>query len=379
MKNLISCVLLLSVLAAASAQPVERQFPFPVALVETALRLLNAYTGTRLPGLEGFIHTDRAQLPHYERPYYEFKIEVTPAGPDRTLVRVKANISAWYADPEGKQPRYQAFESNGRLERDLLDRLNDLLTNNKSTIVTEPDILAKRLAEVRQQRLDAEQHIAGLDKQIQELQSAPKTAPPQFASVAQSRVPVFSGPEEHSSILLQAQSEDAFEVLEQRGAWLKVRLEDANVGWMRRSQIQADPPNAAPAKASGLEGFTVVRESVAEFSGDWPGLQGKKALYLWARPEGSSLNVSAANKLRFVQALFGERYREVSHSSQTSFAGLVIIFLDQKGGVAAANLADIGLWLDGSLTKPAFLAKCSFDPRSSFGMAVSPSRRPANP
>src|SRR5262249_6838440 len=152
-------------------------------------------------------------------------------------------ISAWYADPEGKQPGYQAFDSNGRLERDLLDRLNDFLAHKSASIVTEPDILAKRLAEVHEQRLDAERRIVALEKQIQELQSAPKTVPSQFVSTAQPRVPVFSAPEDRASVLLQAYSEDTFEVMEQRGAWVKVKLENANAGWIRRSQIQIDPPN----------------------------------------------------------------------------------------------------------------------------------------
>ncbi len=112
----------------------ERDFPYPPAAIETALRQLGAYTGSRLPSLDGFIKTERAQLPHYQRPYYEYKIELAPAASEHTIVKVKANVSAWYEDPESHQSGYQALESNGRLENDLLDRLADYLANNGSTI-----------------------------------------------------------------------------------------------------------------------------------------------------------------------------------------------------------------------------------------------------
>jgi hypothetical protein len=352
----------------------EREYPFPLALVETALRQMGAYTGARLPALEGFIKTERAQLPKYERPYYEFKIELVPAATDHTLVRVKANLSAWYSDPEGRQSGYQAYESNGRLESDLLDRLGDFLTNNKSTIATDQEQLARRLAAVRQQRLDAERRIADLEKQLQAPRPKIEQADPvEFVSVAKSRVPLLSAPEDRAPQILRAQFEDEFEVLEHRGTWLRVKLDDARTGWIRASQVRSNPPVVADSSTSpseaqaGMEGFTIIRQTDATFSGDWSRLHGKRALYVWARPEGSALNTVATKKLRFTQAIFRERSREASHNSQSSVEGIVVIFLDQKGGVAAASLDDIGLWTDGSLATPAFLKKCSFDPPSAFG------------
>src|SRR5690348_6443153 len=117
-------VLLLILVARAAAEDAprrqEREFPYPPAVVETALRQLGAYTGARLPSLDGFIKTERTQLPHYQRPYYEYKIELAPTPSDHTLVKVKANVSAWYEDPDAHQSGYQALESNGHLETDLL-------------------------------------------------------------------------------------------------------------------------------------------------------------------------------------------------------------------------------------------------------------------
>jgi len=73
--------------------------------------------------------------------------------------------------------------------------------------------------------------------------------------------------------------------------------------------------------------------------------------------------------LRFAESIFKERYREASHNSQNAVAGIVVIFLDQRGGVAAAALDDIGHWADGTLTQPAFLKKCSLDPPGAFEAA----------
>ena len=67
-----------------------REFSYPPAVIETALRQLGVYSGSRLPGLDGFIKTERAQLPHYEHPYYEYKIELAPAAAAHTVVKVKA-------------------------------------------------------------------------------------------------------------------------------------------------------------------------------------------------------------------------------------------------------------------------------------------------
>src|ERR1700746_3602610 len=68
-----------------------REFSYPPAVIETALRQLGVYSGSRLPGLDGFIKTERAQLPPYDHPpYYEYKIELAPAAAAHTVVKVKA-------------------------------------------------------------------------------------------------------------------------------------------------------------------------------------------------------------------------------------------------------------------------------------------------
>ena len=347
----------------------EREYAASSATVKAALEQLGAYRGSRLPTLEGFIQTERIELDHYQRPYYEFKVDLIPSASDQTLVRVKANVSAWHADPKEAQSAYHSFESNGRLESDLLDRLSEYLDKHKATSA-DADSLTKQITAVRQQRLEVERHISERENQPQPPPATGGSA--QYVSLSKPRV--FKAPDEHSSILLRAQSEDEFEVLERRGVWLRLGLGENRSGWVKSSQVLPKPTSAtASAVRDEATAFTVIREVSSSFSGDWARLKGKNVLYIWARPEGSSLNVKAGKKLRFAQATFSERYRQAVHGSQAEPEGIVVIFLDQQGGVAAATFADIGLWVDGAITAPAFLNRCSLDPRSAFVGASRPS------
>ena len=376
--------LLLALLKADTSPPAQdREFEFPVLAVQTALRQMGVYRGARLPTLDGFITMSKAQMPHYERPYYEYKIELESKSANKTVVHVKASISAWCQDPEGGQSSYQAFASNGRLESDLLDRLEGYLTNHKSDLVTEPEIVQRRIAEVRRQEAQAQQRIAELEKQLQALQTS-RSQPDstEFVSVPHPRVSIFAAPQERAAVMLRAQQDDEFEVLEHRGRWVRLRLEGDSEGWVEAAQVKSNRPpssvaarRAAPATEDGSseanKGYTIVRENSSDFSGDWAPLKGKTVLYAWARPVGSRLNVSPAAKLKFVQSLFSSRGREALHNSQSKVDGIVVIFLDQEGGVAAAAFSDVRRWLDGDLSDAAFLKRCSLDPPSQFTAARS--------
>ena len=166
-------------------------------------------------------------------------------------------------------------------------------------------------------------------------------------------------------MMLQTQAEDEFEVLEHRGLWLGVRLQDSQSGWVKSTLMKPSRPAAEAKLAPDPRGFNIIREVPDTFSGDWPRSKGKPVLYIWAKPEGS-VPSEAGSKLRFAESIFKERYREAIHNSQSSAAGIVVIFLDQRGGVAAAALRDIAHWTDGTLTLTAFLKKCSLDPPGAF-------------
>jgi hypothetical protein len=349
----------------------DRDYPFPLPAVKQALQQLGAYTGGRLPTLDGFITTVRADLGHYERPYYEYKIELVPLAVDRTRVRLKANVSAWYADAQSGESGYIAFESNGRLENDLLDRLNEFLTKNKSKIAVDPAAVVKQIEGIRQQRLAAENRVAELEKQLQTPQTpVSQDKPAEIVSVMSAPVLILSAPEDHGTVVLRAQFEDEFQVLEHRGAWLRLKLGETSSGWVKRAQVHATRTTGSSDWPTGekvdAEAFAVIREMVSPFSGEWTRLNGKQALYLWARPAGSIRDAGVGQKLRFVESIFKARYRVVTHSSQSPVDGIVVIFLDQRGGVAAATLQDIAHWADGNLSQVAFLKRCSLDPPGAF-------------
>ena len=350
---------------AAWAQDVERQFPFPAATVQATLERLGAFTGSRLPSLDGFIEADNPQQAKLEHPYYEFKIEVTPEGEARSTVRVRAAVSGWYQDPDGARSGYKSVRSNGRLEKDLLDRLEAAL----NAPVRKAPMTAGEIAAIQKQAVEARGRITALEAQLRQL--AEPTAPPQgrYVAVGQGGARVCRSRDE-SSALFEAMREDQFEVLDRQGAWLQVKLEGGHTGWVRSERVApvtawAELPAPGTRKAWD-SGFVLQRETVATFSGEWPQLQGKDVLYAWARPDESVLDVTPDAKLRFAMNLFQRRYRQALHAPETGAAGMVIIFMDPAGGVAAASFADIRNLADGKLTETAFLARCSLDPRSRF-------------
>jgi len=377
MKSLLHCTTLLilgSMVALAQSMPgaVEREFPFSVPTTRAALQNIGAYAGSRLPSLDGFANLDRINLKDYQRPYYEYKIEIDPKGENHAVVRVKANVSAWYTGPGAGESGYRALESNGRLENDLLDRLSDYLRDKSADAAT----LTQWIAAAKQQREDSESRIAKLQSQMKTLEN-PQTPEFNYISVTHPHVAILNGPSDTAGVLLRPASDDEFQVLERRGAWLKVQVESGQEGWVRATQVQSsaeqsEAPVGARSKPERVPGFEVIRENTDEFSGEWTRLKGKKALYIWAKPDGSAMNRPMADRLQFVQRVFTERYQEMTHSSQDAAEGIVVIFVDDRGGVAAASMDDIQAWVEGTLTQAAFLKRCSLDPPGAFGNSPSP-------
>jgi hypothetical protein len=364
--------------AESPSQP-AREFSFSLAAVQSALQQMGAYRGARLPSLDGFVEAAQGgAAPDLQHPYYEFKLDLKPLGPTQTLVGVQASVTAWYADPQGSNSGYQKFKSNGRLESDLLDRLSSFLATNKSTSGVEVE---REIEAVRKQQSEAERRGAELEKQLQAAKTSGNTDSTKiYVEAAKAHVPVCSAPESRAPVLLRAEPEDEFEVLQHRGAWLQVRLEAGRSGWVQESLVKSSAAAggrgpAAEVPPSATPGFTVIRETISSFSGEWPRLKDKQALYVWARPDGSALTLAAGEKLRFVEHIFMERYRQAEHDSRNSVKGIVVIFLDERGGVAAASLDDIRFWAEGSLTSSAFIKRCSLDPLGAFsGLPVAARR-----
>ncbi len=112
---------------AAPALPYERTFTSPATDVERVVRNLRPSSSGRLPTVDGFVEASDLPIDHYERGYYEctFQVVATPSG--GATVRASAKITAWYNDPTPARSGYHVLVSNGHIENDFLDQIQDAL------------------------------------------------------------------------------------------------------------------------------------------------------------------------------------------------------------------------------------------------------------
>lgn len=392
---------------------VERTFQCSVDDMQKALQQIGGFGGGKLPIVDGFVAATPAQVEHYDRPYYQYRVHLRPVDANTTAISVEAMISAWYADPDPNRSEYRALPSNGRLEADLLDRLQRALggTPAPSTLSSPSkanasgsapasqgslnkaaklsDSSAKRNAE-SQEQLDAilaqrkavREKTAALQAQLGQLKASdrkPANAS-RLASVKHSGVGVMSRQNFGGPVLFRAQAEDEFEVVDLQSGWAQVRLGSDTTGYIQADELalpdalvakqtNASPDNSTQA-SSGTAlrdlGFSVSREDVTVFSGDWSRLKGKKVLFVYAQPRGLLSDMASQDaKLGYAKRIFQSRYRTVSQS-ETDVEGVVVVFLGARGGVAAATLADIRQWVEGGLPDEAFVNRCSLDPATEF-------------
>src|SRR6202035_2296374 len=133
---LIFCVaapILFAGASAAQSAPYERTFSQSKAAVEKTLKQLQASASGRLPTLDGFTRPGDRPLDRFQRGYYQCAVQVISTASGGATVRVSAKITAWYADPASAKSGYQEVPSNGRLETDFLDRLEDALGSAASS------------------------------------------------------------------------------------------------------------------------------------------------------------------------------------------------------------------------------------------------------
>lgn len=173
--------LVLSVAGQARAQNesgplVERTFPVSVDAMQKALQQIGGFGGGKLPIVDGFVTATSTELEHFERPYYQYRVHLRPVDPNTTAISVDAMISAWYADPDPARSEYRSLPSNGRLESDLLDRLQTALggSASKSTAGTP--------SETDVSRGSAQTSQASPTKAANLPQSSPNPLPPRRSS-----------------------------------------------------------------------------------------------------------------------------------------------------------------------------------------------------
>jgi hypothetical protein len=127
----------------AQSVPYQRAFPQSPAVVEKQIKLMQASSAGHLPALEGFAVSGDHPLDRFHRGYYQCTAQVSSSPTGGSMVRVNATITAWYTDPGSGKSGYQVLPSNGRLETDFLDRLQEALGDQASPAVprTEPSTL----------------------------------------------------------------------------------------------------------------------------------------------------------------------------------------------------------------------------------------------
>ncbi len=417
--------LLLASLAAAQAVPYAREFQKPKEEVDQALKDLQAYAGQKLPIVDGFVATGDKPLSQYERAFYQLSIELLPGSSGGTIARVTAKITAWYVDRDPAKSGYQVLPSNGRLELDLLDRLEEKLggkpltsaaraLGNSNISAPKPKLDlgrtavsssgsvrgaagqdgsgaggADEISSLRAKREAEEKRMQDLSAELQTLQEIQRhqAHPLNLVAVKKSGTPVLAKPSEGPSVLFNAAADDEFEFIDSQGEWIHVQISGASRGYIRSSALDLpefvlarleSPNGASPGKKAA---FRVEREENSAFPGAWEALKGKTVKIYTVQPASQDPKESGARlKLNFAASVF-RKYAAESTASAPPTDGVVVVFDSADGGIVGATLAASRQLADGSLTEDDFWKQCYFDPPGAFLESRKPraAGHPPNP
>jgi hypothetical protein len=407
-KILFCCVGLAFYASETSAQavPYARSFATPRTQVEQALKDLQAYSGQKLPVLDGFVAAPEKPLDRYERGFYQFSIELLAGDAGGTLVRLSARITAWYADRDVSKSGYQVLPSNGRLELDFLDRLEEKLTGKRVSsasptssspqapqpkldlsgartaatmaaplpqIAQQPD----EVAALRNQRIASEKRVQQLTSELQNLQELQHTQahPRNLIVVRKSRTPIYAKNSETSRVLFEAAANDEFEFLDEEAEWIHITISGDSRGFVRKNSIELPEGLAAKlqSSAAGPEekfiGFRIEREETGDFPGDWAPLKGKKVkIFTVQLLSQNAKETGPTARLNYCLALFEKGLRE-GPGPNPAPEGVVVIFDSADGGIAAATSAKIQKFTSGTLKGEAFWQQGYLDPPDAFAPA----------
>ncbi|MFY9752423.1 MAG: hypothetical protein WAJ92_07280 [Candidatus Acidiferrales bacterium] len=288
----------------AQAPVYQRIVPRSVAEVQAYVQTMRATSSGRLPTLEGFVQETDQPLDHFERGYYECTFQVAPAVGGGTLVQATAKITAWYTDPVPARSGYRVLVSNGRLENDFLDRIEEAVAPGRATapapaappslvpsspaantgglrpaVRLDPAAAApgsdesslessssssadssvaprsapvspaaplpagESVESIKAQREADEKRALDLTSDVKNLQEIlhNQSRPVDLVAVKHAKTPVFAKPAEGSPVLLAADVQDEFQILGVEGSWVHVQISGAARGWMRRSQLEMPP------------------------------------------------------------------------------------------------------------------------------------------
>jgi hypothetical protein len=382
----------------AQAVPYARSFAKPRGEVEQALKDLQAYAGQKLPVLSGFVAMGNAPLDRYERGFYQFSIELLPGENNGTIVRLSAKITAWYVDRDVSKSGYQVLPSNGRLELDFLDRLEEKLTGKPVTSsgVQAPtpklDLSAVRTAAVmaaplpqsneppnevaalRVQRIESERHVQQLNAELQNLQEikSGQAHPQNLVIIKKSGTPVYARNSESSHLLFEASANDEFEFLDAEGEWIHISISGDSRGYIRANSVELPERVVArleshlPSPEEKFPGFRIAREERSVFPGDWAPLKGKQVKIYSVQPVSTNPKETGPTaRLSYCVVLFEKALREEAAANPAP-EGVAVIFDAADGGIAGATFADIQKLSTGTLKRDAFWQQSYLDPPDAF-------------
>lgn len=284
----------------AQSSSYERVFQQSKTTIEQTLKTMQSNMSGRLPVLDGFAKPGEYPLDGYQRGYFQATVEITSTG-NGSLVRVTTKITAWYSDPKTSHSGYQLLTSNGRLETDILDQLEEQLgkslpASNETTSTaapapkapaeskaapaasqaptqsptqapiqakTQPAISAPapkfqannqaltsalkeglsspgRPAEKTPEQLAAEKTENSLQSEVDSLQEVLKNTahPKNLVAVKKSGTPVVATPSLSAKPEFLASMHDEFEMIDFNADWVHVRISGLSRGWIWRNNVE---------------------------------------------------------------------------------------------------------------------------------------------
>jgi hypothetical protein len=397
---------LCAVTVPAQTNSYERAFAQSKTTVEKALTAMQASLAGHLPVLEGFAKPDEHPLDRYQRGYYQATAEVSSTPSGGSVVRVSTKVTAWYADSVPSHSAYRLLTSNGRLEADLLDQLEEQLAKSatgsggRAASVATPKLsseppaaaepttsapsakfpetartssasLSQNLtAQEKPDVLSAEESNSALRTEADSLEEILKNTahPKNLVAVKKSGTPVLATPSLTATPQFLASMHDEFEMLDFNADWVHVRISGLSRGWIWRNSVEmpegisdTDVP-AAAALALAADLFQVVREETSAFPGVWEPLKNRNVKIISVRKiDDPAKDAGPKERLEYAKFVLEKTYREIAEKPQ-DLAGIVVIFDSADGGMIAATMATLKQWKSGTLSDSALWHKCFFDP-----------------
>jgi hypothetical protein len=386
----------------------EHRFSVSQPALDKAVRALNVSTPGRLPVLDGFVLPDVAMLGNYQRAYYQYTIETRALGGGSSL-KVTARITAWFTSGHPDENGYRVLPSNGRLESDLIERLEEALQQTSTSVATDssPGRAAQSAPPARSfpvpkeqaprssaansstfqttlpmdrnalrppsaQDISQEKRVQQLTEQATNLEEVlhNQSRPNDLVAVLKSGTPVFAKPIDGSPALFQADSEDEFKIVDQSPMWVHVQVSGISRGWIRRSDVEM-PGESTAASASPINTTTSsqpqTHEDTSLFPGDWSVLRGRMVRIIWVHPDSSAgLN----DNWRLSRSIFRDAYGHLA-GAVPKVDGVVIVIDSPDGGMIAATTDTLRRWNTGAIPDAAFRKECWADPPETLREATA--------